>query len=200
MRRGTPGFIGLRLKEGREARGLTASSLASMLEVTRQHVTRIEAEDATPSPEIMKKICETLKLPHHFFFRPVRDFPGETIFYRSMSSATKTARIKAEQRLKWLRDIVLYLQEYVNFPALKFPEFDLPAVPSKISDEMIEDVTSEVRRFWGLGSNPIVNLVGLLEQHCTIISRDYMDAQTLDALSLWGSIECVPYIVLNADK
>jgi Zn-dependent peptidase ImmA (M78 family) len=65
---------------------------------------------------------------------------------------------------------------------------------------MIEDIASEVRRFWGLGSNPIVNLVGLLEQHCTIISRDYMDAQSLDALSLWGSVEGVPYIVLNADK
>ena len=43
--------------------------------LTRQAVTRIEAEDSTPSPESMKKLCETLKLPHHFFFRPVRDFP-----------------------------------------------------------------------------------------------------------------------------
>jgi transcriptional regulator with XRE-family HTH domain len=184
MKRGTPGFIGLRLREAREARGLTASSLAALLEVSRQAVTRYEAEDATPSPDMMKKICETLKLPHHFFFRHVRDFPNETIFYRSMSSATKAARIKAEQRLKWFRDIVLYLQEYVNFPELKFPDFNLPTSPSRISDEMIESIATEVRRFWGLGNNPITNLVGLLEQYCTIVSRDHMDAQTLDALSL----------------
>lgn len=38
MRLGTPGFLGARLKEAREARSMTGSSLAEVLGVTRQAV------------------------------------------------------------------------------------------------------------------------------------------------------------------
>jgi Zn-dependent peptidase ImmA (M78 family) len=65
---------------------------------------------------------------------------------------------------------------------------------------MIEDIASEAREFWKLRDAPITNLVRLLEQHSTIIARDGLDAETLDALSLWGSLENRPYIILNADK
>jgi len=200
MRLGTPGFLGARLKEAREARGMTGSSLADVLGVTRQAVSRYESGEITPDPEYMHAICACLNLPHHFFFRPMRDYPDEPIFNRSMSAATKMARTKAERRLKWLREIVFYLEEYVNFPPLHFPEFDCPGQPTLISDEMIEKIAVDTREFWKLRNAPITDLVSLLEQHSTIIARDRLDAETLDALSVWGSLENRPYIILNADK
>jgi Zn-dependent peptidase ImmA (M78 family)/DNA-binding XRE family transcriptional regulator len=200
MRLGTPGFLGARLKEAREARSLTGSSLADVLGVTRQAVSRYEAGELTPSPEVMHAICACLNLPHHFFFRPVRNYPDDPIFWRSMSAATKIARARAERRIKWLREMVLYVKEYVNFPPLHFPEFDCPSHPTLIADERIEEIAAEAREFWRLRDAPIANLVRLLEQYSTIIARDGLDAETLDALSLWGSLENLPYIILNADK
>jgi Zn-dependent peptidase ImmA (M78 family)/transcriptional regulator with XRE-family HTH domain len=200
MRLGTPGFLGARLKEAREARSMTGSSLAEVLGVTRQAVSRYEAGELTPSPEVMHAICACLNLPHHFFFRPMRDYPDEPIFWRSMSAATKMARTRGERRIKWLREMVLYVREYVNFPPLHFPEFDCPRQPTLIADELIEEIASGAREFWKLRDAPIPNLVRLLEQHSTIIARDGLDAETLDALSLWGSVENLPYIILNADK
>jgi Zn-dependent peptidase ImmA (M78 family)/transcriptional regulator with XRE-family HTH domain len=200
MRLGTPGFLGARLKEAREARSMTGSSLADVLGVTRQAVSRYEAGELSPSPEVMHTICACLNLPHHFFFRPVRDYPDEPIFWRSMSAATKMARSRAKRRLRWLREMVFYLEEYVNFPTLHFPQFDCPSQPRLISDEMIEGIASEARDFWKLRSAPIPDVVWLLEQHSTIIARDRLDAETLDALSVWGSLENRPYIILNADK
>jgi Zn-dependent peptidase ImmA (M78 family)/transcriptional regulator with XRE-family HTH domain len=200
MRLGTPGFLGARLKEARESRSMTGSTLADVLGVTRQAVSRYESGELTPSPEVMHAICACLNLPHHFFFRPVRDYPDEPIFWRSMSAATKMARSKAERRLRWLREMVSYLEEYVNFPPLHFPRFDCPSQPTLISDEMIEEIASEAREFWKLRNAPITDLVWLLEQHSTVIARDGLDAETLDALSVWGSLENRPYIILNKDK
>jgi Zn-dependent peptidase ImmA (M78 family) len=96
--------------------------------------------------------------------------------------------------------MVFYLEEYVNLPTLHFPQFDCPSQPRLISDEMIEGIASEARDFWKLRSAPIPDVVWLLEQHSTIIARDRLDAETLDALSVWGSLENRPYIILNADK
>jgi Zn-dependent peptidase ImmA (M78 family)/DNA-binding XRE family transcriptional regulator len=200
MRPGTPGFLGSRLKEAREARSMTGSSLADVLGVTRQAVSRYESGELTPSPEVMHAICTCLNLPHHFFFRPVRDYPDEPVFWRSMSAATKMARSRAKWRLRWLREMVFYLEEYINFPPLHFPQFDCPNQPTLISDEMIEGIASEAREFWKLRNAPIADLVWLLEQHSTIIARDSLDAETLDGLSVWGSLENRPYIILNADK
>src|SRR5215212_8094956 len=111
MRPGTPGFVGARLREGREARGLTATALSEILDVTRQSVSQYENEQQTPRPEVMQKIEQVLNLPPAFFSRPVVGEPGERkIFYRSMSSATKHARARMDRRYDWLREITDYLQ------------------------------------------------------------------------------------------
>jgi Zn-dependent peptidase ImmA (M78 family)/transcriptional regulator with XRE-family HTH domain len=200
MKPGTPGFIGARLREAREARGLSASSLADLLGVTRQAISQYEHDIQSPRPEITKRICDCLNLPQRFFLRPMAETPEATTFYRSMSAATKAARIKAERRREWLRDIVSFLKEYIVFPPLNYPMFDLPNNPNLISDDDIEIVASQARQFWHLGHTPIANVVRLLENSSTIIARDYLDAKTLDAFSLWDMANQTPYIMLNADK
>jgi hypothetical protein len=64
---------------------------------------------------------------------------------------------------------------------------------------MIEEIASEAREFWKLRNAHIPDLVRLLEQHSTIIARDGLDAETLDALSLWGSLENLPYTRVHPD-
>ena len=59
MRSGTPRFVGGRLRQAREARGVSASALAALLGVSRQAVSQYERGPETPSPAVMHRIAET---------------------------------------------------------------------------------------------------------------------------------------------
>jgi Zn-dependent peptidase ImmA (M78 family)/transcriptional regulator with XRE-family HTH domain len=200
MMPGTPGFVGARLREAREARGLTIVSLAEMLGVTKQAVSQYEHGQQTPRPEVMTKLVAVLNLPQHFFSSQPGSIPVGTMFYRSLSAATKTARTRAEWRYIWSRRIAAYLEAFVQFPAPHFPDLDPPANPQELRDEDIEDLATRTRRFWTLGDGPISNMVWLLENNGAIVTRDYLQAETLDAFSEWSESQGRGFVFLGADK
>ena len=114
---GTPGFVGSRLREAREARSLTAISLADILGVSRSAVSLYERGESTPQPDVMRRIAKTLNLPDAFFLRAADEtLEAETICYRSMSSATKVARLRGERRYGWLKTIVGFVKSFITFP------------------------------------------------------------------------------------
>lgn len=200
MKPGTPGFVGARLREAREARSLTAIALADLIGVTRAAVSQYERDYQSPAPQVMRRIGECLNVPVQFFLRrAAREEPG-TVFYRCMSAATKKARQRAERRYEWLRGITAFLRQYVRFPDIQFPGFDLPADPTKIDHEQIEELAAETRRFWGLGTGPISNVTWLLENHGAVVTRCELGAATLDAFSEWSETDSTPYVVLGCGK
>lgn len=199
MKLGTPGFVGGRLREAREARGLSQTALAEILGVTRAAVSQYESGSATPRFEILEQISRVLNFPPHFFSRPLPQRAEPTVFYRSMNSATKAARTKAERRFLWMADdFVPYLGQFVELPPVNFPDLPLPENPQAMSDEQIEDAAATVRRYWGLGEGPISNVVWLLENNGAIVTRGYLEAADLDSFCAW--VENRPYVFLNADK
>lgn len=200
MKLGTPGFIGARLREAREARTLTAIALSEMVGVTRQAISQYEMGTGSPRPEVMKKIAETLNIPERRFVLPINRSESRTVFYRSMNAATKTARARAQARYGWLREMVDYLRGFVEFPKVNFPDFKLPVNPTSISYEEIEELATETRRFWDAGDGPIGNIVWLLENNGTIVARDELAAHTLDAFSEFVRDEMTPYVILGSDK
>lgn len=200
MRPGTPGFVGARLREAREARTLTAISLAEMVGVTRQAISQYEMDAGSPRPEVMKRIAEVLNVPERRFVLPITRSKSRTVFYRSMNAATKTARARAQARYGWLREMVDYLRKFVEFPKVNFPDFKLRSDPTLISQEEIEELAVETRRFWGMGDGPISNIVWLLENNGVIVARDELAAHTLDAFSEFVRDEAVPYVFLGSDK
>lgn len=200
MRLGTPGFVGGRLREAREVRGLTAIALAEMTGVTRQAISQYETGRSSPSPDVLGSLARVLNMPEPFFTKPERQLDRGTVFYRSMSSATKAARARAEGRFSWLRDIVDYLSEFVAFPESNFPDLSLPHDPLLLSDDEIETAAEQVRRYWGMTDGPIGNMVHLLENHGAVLARDLLGADTLDGLSEFVAVERRPYIVIGTDK
>lgn len=200
MRPGTTGWVGARLRQAREARGIAAIALAEMLDVSRQAVSQYETGLQTPRPEIAEKIAAILNVPLHFFLKPISTGEADRVFYRSMSSATKTARIRAERRYEWLQEIVLYLREMVEFPAVHFPSCVFGDQPASISAEDIEQVATDARRFWNLGDGPISNVVWLLENNGAMLTAGELGADTLDAFSEWNREHDRPFIFLSTEK
>lgn len=198
MRPGTPGFVGSRLREAREARGLSGVVLAELVGVTRQALSQYENGNATPHPDVMGRLCGKLNLPTRFFWSAQGEPEGGAIIYRSMSTATKGQRTRAERRLRWLVGTVSYVRGFVDLPAVNLPRLSIPADISMLSQETIEGAALECRRHWGLGDGPISNVVWLVENNGVVVSRFELDADKLDAFSVWSTIDHTPYVVLNA--
>lgn len=199
--RGTPGFVGERLREARESRGITATSLADLLSISKQAISLYESGESTPQPDVMEQIARTLNLPSAFFLRPTKVVNHSAIFFRSQAAATKLDRGRGQRRIGWLSsDIVPYFRKFVAFPKPNLPLLSIPDNPLTLSDDDIEEIAVDVRNKWSLGSGPISNIVLLIENNGFIVSRMDLGASSLDAFSTFVFEDSTPYVVLGADK
>ena len=82
-----------------------------------------------------------------------------------------------------------------------------PNVPTELGDvewlgigeAEIETIARNTRRYWKLGDGPISNMTLLLENQGVIVTLMSMNANNLDAFSIWDSVDNRPYIVLGSD-
>lgn len=197
MRASTPGFVGERLREARQVRGFRAVELAETLDISPQAISSYETGKKSPSPAIADALADKLGVPPHFFTRPALPEHGQPVFYRSMSAATKQARERAGGRLRWLESLAHHVSASVEFPAVNLPEFDVDDNPLLLSDQDIEDLAEDARKFWRMSDGPIANMVYLLENQGVIVARDYLGNVTLDSLSVFSDR---PYVMIGTDK
>lgn len=201
MPNSSPRFLGERLTEAREALGLTVAALGELLNKSRETIYQYERGDIQPSPEVRHQIEKLLGQPSYFFTHPLPPREKEpTLFFRSMRSTEQSARRRLETHHKWLREIVLYLQQYIELPKVNFPDLDIPDNPALIANDDIEDYARELRRFWRLGDQPIPHMIRLLEANGVVVARNRLDAPQLDAVSAWLVPEGRPTVILNSDK
>ena len=199
MKLGTQGFVGARLKEARQSRGITAISLATILGVTRAAVSQYESDLQSPRPEIMDHICACLRFPEEFFTKPRTERDG-AIYWRNQASTTETARKAAKWKLNWLQDMVEYFGQYVDFPTVDFPAIDVPSDPLKLTGIDIENIATAVRKYWGLGDGPLPSVMTLLENNGVFISRDDLYVPSIDGLSRWSKGDQTPFCIVAAGK
>ena len=194
-------FNGDRLRQARDAVGISAVALAEILGVSKQAVSRWEKGLDAPRANLFERICQILGQPAYFFLRStVANFSHGATFYRSLHSATKTARQRAETKKLWAREIAYEVEQYVEFPRVNFPDFGIEN-PIDLTPSQIDEYAYQLRDSWGMGKSLAVShLVRIVELNGGLVIRDYLDAHTLDALSEWLMPENRPIIVLGTDK
>ena len=102
----------------------------------------------------------------------------------------------SSQRLKTKYVALVHnaLSKYIDFRPYNVPDFedttDIPGLARKL------------RHFWGLGQEPIPDMVSLLERNGVIMSEFATDSKKIDAFSQYGEIDGVPYrcVVLGTEK
>jgi Zn-dependent peptidase ImmA (M78 family)/DNA-binding XRE family transcriptional regulator len=197
MRIGTPGFVRSRLVEAREARGLTQMGLADQVGVKRAAIGSYELGDSTPSPEVLERIASTLGLPVRYFFWEDNAPQPSPTFFRAPRSVAPITCTRADRQAKWAGDITDELSHAVLLQKVDFPTFDIPD-PVVLTDERIEEIADETRRYWGLGDGPISNVVLLLENKGAVVVRCELGEPRLDGLSHWRGER--PTILLASDR
>jgi Zn-dependent peptidase ImmA (M78 family)/transcriptional regulator with XRE-family HTH domain len=193
-----PQVIPERIREAREASGLTREALADALGVTIQAVGQYEVGKSGPGPEAMTKIINLTGQPPAFFCasRPaVRERFGAP-FWRSLARMSGADRLRIARRLEWSADIVAYIERFIELPEIKLPS--VPAPEGASDFEALEIAAEAVRETWGLGSLPIEHLAPTLESNGIILIKEAVRCADMDAVSRWQAGR--PYILLSADK
>lgn len=186
-----------RLEEAREAKGLTMSELARVLNISRQAISSFEKGLKSPSPDTLSAISTILGFPERFFLAgkssPVID---GAVHFRSRSTTTKKARMTGRTRGRWAALILDECLRYAQLPEVVLPELEfLDFEALSLSD--IEDLATNVRRFWGLGDGPIPNLTRLVENKGIVVSH-LPSGEKVDAFSFWHHER--PIIMLDRTK
>lgn len=200
MTTGTPGFVGARLTEARQAFGLTKVALAEMVNVTPVAIAQYENGPQSPRPDVMDRLADKLGFPRIFFLnRPAQD-EDSPLFWRSNASATKMARERCYPRLRWLKEITTYQKQFLEFPKLDLPRFHIPDDFKSLTFSQIDRLAHECREWWNFGMGPIPDLILEMENSGIVTARINVAADSLDAFSQWSSIYETPFVILGRDK
>ena len=175
-------FNGERLKLARIYRNMTASELAEKIGVSRQAVLQYEKNESNPKLETEFTIITTLHFPRDFFYMDsLYNVPVENTFFRALSSTKKIDLQTQEEKTRFIVYIYEFLNKYFNYPELNLPDIDTDI---DLNDkENIEDIAIKVRNYWNLGSQPVENMVNLLENKGIIVSTLNVNNKKIDAFT-----------------
>lgn len=202
---GVEGFIGERLTEAREARGImTKSALADLLDLSVKAVSQYENNIMKPRHETVTRMAQQLRVKESFFFIPLPRKISNPVFWRSRHAATNASRTVAERKLNWAKCISdEYLKQYLELPSLNIPtreELGIPDDPKALSDNDIEKITLHLRQFWGLGTLPIPDMTLLLENNGIQVTYGDLASGKLDAFSNVSEFDKSFHIFLGTDE
>ena len=197
---GESGFVSERLTEVREARGFNQAELALLVGVNRASISYYEGGKRSPEAEILSRLATVLEVPKAYFFKRVEIESSGALFYRSLASATKTDRKKAERRYGWLKEVISYLRGFVRFPRVYMPEFEVPNGPTEVDTDTIASYASRTRELWGLGKGPISDVMLLLENNGVIVSKAVFETKHMDAYSSFDAESGTPIVIVAYDK
>ena len=195
---GVQNFNGKRLTQARCARGLFAVNLADMVGVSQSTISLYERGTQKPKQDVLETMAQRLGVPVGFFLSEIDIEKPSKLFYRSMSAATKSARLRAEARYEWMLEVSNYLLKFFDFPEVNLPELDLPPDFHDIDSLTIESAAEQLRQYWMLGDGPVVDMVRTLESNGIIVWRTELGAETLDAFSEYR--EPYPFVILSSEK
>lgn len=198
MSRGINGFQATRLSQILAARRLSQAQLAALVGVSAPTVSKWRSGQQAPEADALERLSTVVNVSPEWFTRQVPDGVSDPLF-RSNASAHVAARHMLEARVEWTQDIVLSLNDLVEFPAVTLPQRNF-ANPEQISFAEIEEAAIECRTLWGLGRGPIADLALAVESAGIILVREETGIAQIEGLSAWSSVLSRPIVFLSADK
>lgn len=186
-----------RLREARLIRGLTISDLADHIGVSKQAVSQFELGEATPKSETEMSLVNTLKFPRSFFYREYTEQHVGNTFFRANATAPKRSKESQFNKSLLAGYIYDYLSEYIEFPELRLPDTSR-YLESEWNSNLVEALTQDVRNYWGIGDQPITNIVQLMERHGIMVFSIDTDSEKVDAFAQHRKGR--PFVFLGNDK
>ncbi|NYD84176.1 helix-turn-helix domain-containing protein [Brucella intermedia] len=184
-------FNGKRLSQARKRQRLTAKELAERTGKSPVTITRLETGQNQADADTLSKLADVLGYPVEFFFKEDPALlSSEVVSFRSLSSMTAKERNAALSAGDCGVELYEWLERNYNLPRLDLPPFDPSLTP--------EAAAEALRQHWGLGYQPISNLIKLIEaKGIRVLSLEESTAN-VDAFSFWQGNEA--FVFLNSYK
>ena len=193
-------MVGERLKIARTASGMSLRALEEKIEraVTAQAIGKYERGEAMPGSMALIALARALDVSVDYLLAD-DDIVLEDIEFRKKAIAARRAEARVKATL--LRDLERYLivEELLGLPSVNWDR------PREVPYPVVADVAEadraarSLRSAWGLGSDPIPNLVELLEERgikvLTVDVDDDIDGLTARVSRRGGPT--APVVVVN---
>lgn len=183
-----------RLSEARTYSKMTGEELANSIGIKKQAISQFENGKATPEYKTVEKMSSVLAFPINFFYeKDVPSLQGNT-YFRAPFSSNKRDLNSQKVKTRYVAHIYGTLAKYVDFRP-----YNVPAL-SDTSD--IASVAQKIRNYWGLGQEPIPDMVSLMERNGIIMSEFATDSKQIDAFTQYDEIGFQNYycVVLGTEK
>lgn len=209
-------FNPLRLTLARKRRGMKKRELAERIGLTEKSVSNYEAGSQEPESTTLGKLSEALRFPEAFFFGDDPEVPTPDVAsFRSLSKMTASQRDSA----LGAGAVALLLNDWIE-SRFQLPNPNVPdlgreggatkgaggdrvsqepeAFPSRASAQDPEAAAAMLRAHWGIGEQPVKNMIALLESKGVRVYSLAIDAKEVDAFSMWKAGR--PFVFLNTFK
>lgn len=176
-----------RLEFAIDRRAISKAELAEKLNVTTRTLTNYLKGDTVPN---LDDLSAVLNFPVSFFEGddlPIID--EHSVSFRSRSRMTK--KIKSEALTYGVTGFMLndWFEQEFDLVQAELPD---------LSHLSPEEAANTLRYDWGLGDQPIGNLIALLESRGIRIFSIFVKSDYIDAFSVWYKDK--PFIFLNSQK
>ena len=183
-----------RLSEARTYSKMTGEELANSIGVKKQAISQFENGKATPEYKTVERISSVLKFPVNFFYE--KDVPSlqGTTYFRAPFSSNKRDLDSQKVKARYVAHFYGTLAKYVDFHPYNVPAFE------DVSD--VASIAQKLRNYWGLGQEPISDMVALMERNGIIMSEFATDSKQIDAFTQYNEIGPLNYycVVLGTEK
>jgi len=137
-------------------------ALAEKAHISAMAISKYENNKSTPSSTVLLSLADALGVRVEYFFRASKVQLKE-VEYRKHSKLPKKTLAQIEGEV--IEQIERYLELEEFLPVSPVESFKLPDDLPRIENyDDIEQVASIVRHAWGLGDNPIPDLIDTLEE------------------------------------
>ena len=183
-------FNGHRLQFARKRRGLAAKEVADSLKVTTRTFSNYENEQRDPGEKIIGELSKLLEFPTSFFYLDdIVSLNPDCVSFRSL------ARMSAKVRDKALCSAQIALE----FSSWLDSRFELPEpILPHLQDLTPEAAAEALRNEWSIGTQPVNNIIHLLESKGVKIFSLDEETDDMDGFSFWQ--DSTPFIFLNTQK
>ncbi len=189
-------MIGDRILQARKAAGLSMRALADKAGISAMAISKYENNKSAPSSGVLLSLADALGVRVEYFFRTARVQLRE-VEYRKHSKLPKKTLDQIEGDVVEQIERYLELEEFL--PVSPIESFKLPAeIPCVERYDDIELIAQLVRDAWGLGANPIPDLIDTLEEKGVIVLQsNALHGEKFDGLA--AQVNGSPVIVVGRD-
>ena len=157
-------MIGRRLKLARSAIGLSLRSLEDAIDnrVTAQAIGKYERDEAMPGSGVLIALANALGVTVDYLVGdPEMVFEGVEFRRQVISSKREEARVEA--KVLGLLERYLTVEDLLGLPSVEWDKPREAPFPVEVSVVEADRGARALRAHWGLGIEPLVNLVQVLE-------------------------------------